>query len=165
MDGFVNELFGTLPTGEQLARVTLRLLAAVVLGAVIGLQREIEAKPAGLRTHILVTLGAAIFVMVPAEAGMLVDDLSRVIQGTATGIGFIGAGAILKLRHQREIHGLTTAATLWMATAIGLAVGLGQIALATLSVMLTWIVLTLFVYIDMWLARNERPREGRTNLR
>lgn len=153
-DELVYVLLGSVPDGEQMGRIAARLLAAVVLGAVVGIQREIESKPAGLRTHILVTLAATIFVIVPLEAGMSIGDLSRVIQGVATGIGFIGAGAILKLHNDREIHGLTTAATIWMATAIGIAIGLGHVLLAALSVTLTWIVLSLMVRIDAWIAKN-----------
>ena len=82
------------------------------------------------------------------------SDLSRVIQGLAAGIGFIGAGAILKLREQREIEGLTTAAGIWMTAAAGVAVGLGQIGLAFLSVILTWIVLAV-------LGRIEQPIEAK----
>ena len=157
-DDLLQQLLGPIPDPGQLVRITSRLLAAVVLGAVVGIQREIESKPAGLRTHILVTLAAAIFVMVPLEAGMLLGDLSRVIQGVATGIGFIGAGAILKLHQDREIHGLTTAATLWMATAIGIAIGLGHVLVAALSVALTWIVLHAMVRVDGWIARNHARR-------
>ncbi len=156
-EDFVKALFGPIPEGMQLLRITSRLLAAVVLGAVMGLQREIESKPAGLRTHVLVTLAATIFVIVPLEAGMSIGDVSRVIQGVATGIDFIGAGAILKLHQDREIHGLTTAATLWIATAIGIAVGLGHVLLAVLGVALTWIVLSLLIQIDAWIARKRAP--------
>ncbi len=151
----LNALAGPVPDAEQLVRITARLVAAVALGAAVGIQREIERKPAGLRTHVLVTLAAAIFVMVPLEAGMLLGDLSRVIQGVAIGIGFIGAGAILKLHQHREVHGLTTAATLWMTTAIGIAVGLGYVFLAVLSVALTWVVLVVLGRIDTWIARND----------
>jgi len=153
-DDLLHQVLGPIPDAGELVRITSRLLAAVVLGAVVGIQREIESKPAGLRTHILVTLAAAIFVMVPLEAGMLLGDLSRVIQGVATGIGFIGAGAILKLHQDREIHGLTTAATLWMATAIGIAIGLGHVLVAALSVVLTWVVLHAMVRVDGWIAQS-----------
>ena len=120
----------------------IRLLAAMLLGAIIGVQREKTGKPAGLRTHMLTAMGSTLFVLGGAAAGMSMSDLSRVIQGLAADIGFIGAGAILKLREQREIEGLTTAAGIWMTAAAGVAVGLGQIGLAFLSVILTWIVLS-----------------------
>jgi putative Mg2+ transporter-C (MgtC) family protein len=137
------EFFGSWPDAAQMASFTIRLLAAMLLGAVIGLQRERTGKPAGLRTHILVSLGAALFVLAPLESGMDDDALSRVIQGLVTGIGFLGAGAILKLQEKREVEGLTTAAGIWMTAAIGLAVGLGRLGLAVVSTILTWVTLSL----------------------
>lgn len=139
------ELTHGLPDATQLIHVIVRLVAATVLGAIIGIQREQAGKPAGLRTHILVAVGAALFVTACAGVGMSLEGQSRVIQGIATGISFIGAGAILKLSEEREIQGLTTAAGIWMTTAIGVAVGLGSLGLALLSTGLTWIVLALIL--------------------
>jgi putative Mg2+ transporter-C (MgtC) family protein len=113
------------------------------LGAAVGLQREKAGKPAGLRTHILVTLGTTVFVLACSGVGMSMDGLSRVIQGIVTGIGFIGAGSILKLNEERDIQGLTTAAGVWMTAAIGVAVGLGSLGVAMLSTLFTLIILTL----------------------
>ena len=104
------ELTSGLPNGRQLVHVIMRLVAATLLGAAVGFQRERAHKPAGLRTHILVALGTAVFVMACSGVGMSLDGLSRVIQGIVTGIGFIGAGSILKLNEERDIQGLTTAA-------------------------------------------------------
>jgi putative Mg2+ transporter-C (MgtC) family protein len=126
----------------------------MLVGAVIGFQRECAGKPAGLRTHMLVAMGSALFVLGCAAAEMSMEGLSRVIQGIATGIGFIGAGAILKRREEREIEGLTTAAGIWLTAAAGVAVGLGQIGLALASVALTWIVLAV-------IGRIEEAVEGR----
>src|SRR5438445_12293790 len=109
----VDELTKILPDVHQLVRVTLRLGAALAIGTAIGLQRELTHKPAGLRTHMLVSLGTALFVVGAAESGMSSADVSRIVQGIATGIGFLGGGAILKLTNEREIHGLTTAAGIW----------------------------------------------------
>ena len=81
------------------------------------------------------------------------DDLSRVIQGVATGIGFIGGGAILKRTAEREISGLTTAAGLWLTTAVGIAVGLGRVGLAALAVTLTWIILSTLTRVERMVAR------------
>ena len=148
MNTFLEELAGGLPDWAQFERVIIRLLAAMILGAIIGVQREQTGKPAGLRTHMLVAMGSTLFVLGGSAAGMSMSDLSRVIQGLATGIGFIGAGAILKLREQREIEGLTTAAGIWMTAAVGVAVGLGRIGLAFLSVILTWIVLAVIGRIE-----------------
>ena len=143
MDIFWEELTFGLPDRRQLARVVIRLLAATLLGAVVGFQRERMGKPAGLRTHILVSLGTAVFVLACSGAGMSTDGLSRVIQGVVTGIGFIGAGSILKLNEERDIQGLTTAAGIWMTAAVGVAVGLGGLGVALLSTLLTLIVLAL----------------------
>jgi len=98
------------PCNHSIGRATL-------LGAIVGLQRERTRKPAGLRTHILVSLATAAFVISCSSVGMSSDGLSRVIQGIITGIGFIGAGSILKLSEQHEIKGLTTAASVWMTAA------------------------------------------------
>jgi putative Mg2+ transporter-C (MgtC) family protein len=148
MDVILEELSAGMPDSRQLVRIIIRLLAAMLLGAMIGFQRERIGKPAGLRTHMLVALGAALFVLAPLEAGMDLDGLSRVLQGLATGIGFIGGGAILKLHEQREIEGLTTAAGIWMTAAVGVAVGLGRLPVALMSAILTWIILTVFSKIE-----------------
>jgi putative Mg2+ transporter-C (MgtC) family protein len=150
------ELTYGLPDATQLIHVIVRLAAATVLGAIIGIQREQAGKPAGLRTHILVAVGTTLFVIACAGVGMSLEGQSRVIQGIATGIGFIGAGAILKLSEEREIQGLTTAAGIWMTAAIGVAVGLGSLGLALLSTALTWIVLALLVRYEERIARKHR---------
>jgi putative Mg2+ transporter-C (MgtC) family protein len=115
----------------------------VILGGIVGVQRERVGKPAGLRTHMLVSLGTAVVVLSCQGVGMEMDGLSRVIQGIVTGIGFVGAGTILKLTDQREIQGLTTATGLWMTAAIGVAVGLGALGIAVIATLLTVIVLSL----------------------
>jgi putative Mg2+ transporter-C (MgtC) family protein len=136
------ELTSGIPDATQLTRIAVRLVMAMLLGAVIGWERERTHKPAGLRTHMLVSLGSALFVLAPGESGMNQADLSRVIQGVATGIGFIGAGAILKLSDDREIKWLTTAAGLWVTSAIGVTAGLGRMGPAIIAVVLGWIVLS-----------------------
>ena len=143
MDIIWEELTSGLPDARQLVHVLLRLLAASLLGAIVGLQRERAGKPAGLRTHMLVCLGTAVFVLSCSGVGMSLEGLSRVIQGIVTGIGFIGAGSILKLSEERDIQGLTTAAGVWMTAAIGVSVGLGSLGVALLSTMFTLIVLAL----------------------
>lgn len=148
MEAFLQELADGLPDATQVAHVLVRLLAAALLGAIIGIQRERAGKPAGVRTHMLVALGAALFVIAPLESDMSNEDLSRVVQGIATGIGFIGAGAILKLNEEREITGLTTAAGIWLTAAAGVAAGLGRWGAAALGVLLTWIVLALLGKIE-----------------
>lgn len=143
MDIFWEELTSGLPDARHLLHVLIRLMAATLLGAVVGFQREKVGKPAGLRTHMLVSLGTAVFVLACSGVGMSSDGLSRVIQGIVTGIGFLGAGSILKLSEERDIQGLTTAAGVWMTAAIGVAVGLGSLGVAVLSTVFTLIILTL----------------------
>src|SRR3712207_6009237 len=104
--------------------VFLRLSAAVLAGAVIGFDREIRNKPAGLRTMSLVALGSCAFVIVTANAPSD-DSASRVIQGVITGVGFLGAGSIIRGRTEESVRGLTTAASIWLAAAVGVACGLG----------------------------------------
>ncbi|HEX8285354.1 MAG TPA: MgtC/SapB family protein [Pyrinomonadaceae bacterium] len=142
MDVIWEELLAGLGDTRQLIHVLIRLAAATLLGAVIGIQRERAGKPAGLRTHMLVTLGTAVFVLACAGVGMSSDGLSRVIQGVVTGIGFIGAGSILKLSEQRDVQGLTTAAGIWMTAAVGVAVGLGSLGVAILSTFFTLVILS-----------------------
>ena len=151
-----DELTQALPDIHQLVRVTLRLLAALIIGTAIGLQRELTHKPAGLRTHMLVGLGTALFVVSAAEAGMHVDSLSRIVQGLATGIGFLGGGAILKLTNEREIHGLTTAAGIWMTAAASAAAGLGQVAVALIGTLLGLLVLIVFRKLEKMLGHLAR---------
>lgn len=129
------------PDGPQMARVVVRVIVAALLGALLGWERERAGKAAGLRTHMLVALGAALFVLFPAEAGMNIADLSRVIQGVATGIGFIGAGTILKRVESEHVEGLTTAASIWLTGAIGMSVGAGQLWLSVLCAVSAWVIL------------------------
>ena len=149
MDILWEELTSGLPDARQLAHVLIRLVAATLMGAVVGIQRERAGKPAGMRTHILVTLGTAVFVLACVGVGMSSDGLSRVIQGVVTGIGFIGAGSILKLNEERDVKGLTTAASVWMMAAIGVAVGLGSLGVALLSTLFTMIILGLTALFDV----------------
>ena len=148
MDIIWEELTSGMPDSRQLIHVLIRLVAATVIGAIIGLQREKVGKPAGVRTHILVSLGTCVFVLACSGYGMNPDGLSRVIQGIVTGIGFIGAGSILKLSQERDIQGLTTSAGIWMTAAIGVAVGLGGLGLALLASLLTLFVLVFIGRIE-----------------
>ncbi len=134
----------------------MRALMAALLGGVVGFERARTGKEAGLRTHMLVSLGAALFVMAALDVGVEPGDVSRVIQGVAAGVGFLGAGAILKLSDRREIRGLTTAAGIWMTAATGLAVGLGRYGLALIAVVLSWMILALMPSAH---ARRRGPEE------
>lgn len=122
-------------------RVAVRLLLAALLGAILGYNRERHGKSAGLRTHMLVSMGSALFVMVPMFAGMEISDLSRVIQGVIAGMGFLGAGTIIKQKNDGEVYGLTTAAGVWTTAAIGVACGLGREMTALIGTLLAWVVL------------------------
>ena len=113
----------------------------MLAGGIIGFQREASGKAAGLRTHILVCMGTALFVLAAAGSDMQQDAMSRVVQGLATGIGFLGAGAILKLESSRQIRGLTTAAGIWLTAALGVAIGLGQLGTAAIGTAFAWVVL------------------------
>jgi putative Mg2+ transporter-C (MgtC) family protein len=148
MEVLWQELTSGLHDSKQLARVIIRLLVAALLGAIVGIQRERSRKPAGLRTHMLVSLGTALFVIACSGVGMAWDPLSRVIQGIITGIGFIGAGSILKLSQEHEIKGLTTAAGVWMTAAIGVTVGLGSLGVALMCTVLALIILGLENWIQ-----------------
>jgi putative Mg2+ transporter-C (MgtC) family protein len=156
MDILWEELTSGLPDSRQLIHVIIRLVAAALLGAVIGIDREKAGKAAGLRTHILVTLGTTVFVLASSGSGMSSDGLSRVIQGIITGIGFIGAGTILKLNEERDVQGLTTSAGIWMTAAIGVAVGLGSLGLAILATILTLIIFSLAVPIENQIAKKQK---------
>ena len=141
-DAIWNEMSAGWPDPTQIERVVFRLLVAAILGALVGIERERAGKSAGVRTHMLVSLGTTLFIVVAPESGMSGDDLSRIIQGLAAGIGFIGAGTILKLTDEREITGLTTAAGIWMTAAIGVGVGLGRWGSSVIGVLLTLLILT-----------------------
>ena len=135
--------FSDLGDAQDITRVCVRLGVALLLGALLGYEREVAGAQAGLRTHMLVCMGSALFVLVPLQAGMPVEDVSRVMQGITAGIGFLGAGAILKLESDNVIKGLTTAAGVWLTAAVGVAAGMGLEATAVLSALFAWVVLAL----------------------
>lgn len=155
MDLLWQELTTGFPDRARLAVVVIRVIAAVLLGGFLGIERERTGKPAGFRTHILVCLGTAVVVLACKEVNMGLDGLSRVVQGIVTGIGFVGAGSILKLSEQREIKGLTTAAGLWMTAIIGISVGLGALGLAVIGTLLTLLVLSLEHVVDSRITRKK----------
>jgi len=156
-----------MPSGSDLVQITLRLFVALVVGGIVGFQRELTHKPAGLRTHMLLSLGIALILVTAEESGMSKSDLSRVVQGLVTGVGFLGGGAILKLTAEHEIHGLTTAAGLWLTAAAGAAAGLGRLGLSIVGVCLGVFVLSAFVSLEKRLGHHvspdaaDRPPSGR----
>ena len=114
-----------------LEEVAVRLGAALLVGALLGLNRELKDKPAGLKTHSLVSLGAAMLTLmgisfVASAATPSGDPIARVVQGVITGIGFLGGGVILRDDSRHTVHGLTTAATIWLAACLGIACGAGH---------------------------------------
>ena len=135
--------FSDLPDAEQITRVVLRLMLAALLGGLVGIERERRGKAAGVRTHMLVSMGAALFMLVAQQSGMDSADLSRVAQGVIAGIGFLGAGTILKDSDDEKVKGLTTAAGIWLTAAIGIAAGMGREATALLSTLLAVTILSL----------------------
>ncbi len=138
--------------------ILLPLLAATIVGGLLGLEREFFGSFAGLRTHMLVSLGASVFTIAAREVvGEDPNALSRVLQGVATGVGFIGAGTILKLSSAGRVHGLTTAASLWLSAALGVAVSLGEWRLALYASLLALIVLMLLKPLErIWDTGNEQ---------
>ncbi|MCP1119096.1 MgtC/SapB family protein [Robbsia andropogonis] len=134
--------FSDLHDASQWTELLIRLLVAIALSGAIGYERESRQSAAGLRTHMLVGLGAAMFVLIPLQSGMTIVDMSRVLQGLIAGIGFLGAGAIIKIDKDRAIHGLTTAASLWLTAAVGVAAGMGREATAVTSAILALIILS-----------------------
>jgi putative Mg2+ transporter-C (MgtC) family protein len=139
----VHEEFTDIGDGAGIVRIVVRLLVAVLLGGVLGWERESVGAPAGLRTHMLVSLGSALFVLIPLQAGMRIEDLSRVLQGITAGIGFLGAGAILKQTARNDVRGLTTAASIWLTAALGVAAGMGREATALLSTVFALVILAI----------------------
>lgn len=138
----------------------VRLLAATGIGGMIGLNRELTRKPAGLRTHALVALGSALAIVsamrvdAPAVATQ-VDAVARVIQGVIAGIGFLGGGVILH-REGRNVEGLTTAATIWVAAALGISCGVGQWRVAGAAVLIALVVLVIGRGVESALHRIKR---------
>lgn len=136
-NAIANEFHDFSDVGE-ITVLVVRLLLAVMLGGILGMEREHHGKAAGIRTHMLVATGAALFIYIPQHAGISESEMSRVIQGVITGIGFLCAGTIFKSEENKEVSGLTTAAGIWFTAAIGIAVGLGR--------ELTAITCTLFAF-------------------
>lgn len=150
MEGLWGDIYGTLraefadvPDVKELTRLLMRLSLAIVLGGLIGYEREAAGKPAGLRTHMLVAMGTALFVLVPLQAGVPLVDMSRVLQGLISGIGFLGAGAIIKLDSEKDVRGLTTAASIWTVAAIGVACGMGRESTAVIATLFGLAILQL----------------------
>ncbi|BFO56221.1 MULTISPECIES: MgtC/SapB family protein [Comamonadaceae] len=152
--------FSDLPDLEQATRIVVRLGMAGLLGGLLGWEREHRGKAAGVRTHMLVSMGAALFVLVAEQEGIAPADNSRVLQGIIAGVGFLGAGTILKSDGAHQIRGLTTAAGIWLTAAIGVAAGLGREATALLSTLLALLVLAAEPLAQRLLHRRSTPAES-----
>ena len=163
LDALQQELPHQVPDTLQFVRVTLRLVMAALIAGVIGWEREGEGKAAGLRTHMLVSLGSALFVLSALESGIKPEEVTRVTQGVAAGIGFIGGGVILKLTEERRVQGLTTAATIWLAAALGVAAGLGRIGAALVGLLCAWVILRFLLRVEMRFKKN-RLDEGNDDI-
>ncbi len=153
------ELSAFSPDSVEFARIVVRLLLAILLGGILGFQRAHVGKAAGMRTHILVALAAAIVALLPQVAGMSSADASRIIQGTLTGVGFIGGGVILKMSEEHQILGITTAAGIWLTAAIGIATGTGRLGLAVVGTLLAYITLTFFGWFEQELLGRVEPSD------
>ena len=151
-------MMDTISIPQSMLEIAARLGLAALLGAAIGINREWERKPAGLRTHALVALGGALFTLM----GLLLkpDDpsaIGRILQGITAGIGFIGAGVIMRRPDLHDVQGLTTAAAIWVVAAIGVAVGAGLWRTSLLAVVFALSILIVGEAIDGWLHKAKTP--------
>ncbi|MCU0570382.1 MAG: MgtC/SapB family protein [Oculatellaceae cyanobacterium Prado106] len=166
-------MFGTLslyplqPVNE--ASVILRLCLAMLVGAIIGWERQLDRKPAGLRTHMLVSLGAAMFVLTSIQIGTppdIADPVSRVLQGITTGIGFLGAGEIIEKMPRSassdsqtqaiQIQGLTSAAAIWVSASLGVAIGCGLWLMGVFGAIATFVILRVLKWLEEAIDRRQR---------
>ncbi|KQW02667.1 MgtC/SapB family protein [Rhizobacter sp. Root1221] len=148
--------FSDIPDLAGFTRVVVRLVLAALLGALLGYERGQKGKAAGVRTHMLVAMGSAMFVLVPAQIGVSPADMTRVVQGIVAGIGFLGAGTIWKGDTTSQVKGLTTAAGIWLTAAIGIAAGLGREVTAILATLFALFILFLLPLIAPHLDRPAR---------
>jgi putative Mg2+ transporter-C (MgtC) family protein len=140
--------FSDLADPADLTSVLVRIALAAVLAAIVGYDRERRGSSAGLRTHMLVGVGVALLVVASQQSGMDSESVSRVIQGIFAGIGFLGAGAILKQSDKDQVRGLTTAASIWATAAIGTAAGLGREATAIIATVFVFAILTVLLRLE-----------------
>ncbi|CCD37086.1 unnamed protein product [Candidatus Paraburkholderia kirkii UZHbot1] len=149
-----------------LADAVLRMLSAILIGCVIGIDRDLHGKPTGMKTLGLVSLGACIATMCVQGFSMTLSsdaDVSRAVQGIVTGVGFLGAGVILQNPRENRVRGLTTAASIWMTTAVGIVCGLGVWSAALIAMILMIALLTLGRVVEKRLLRRwmDKPADER----
>jgi putative Mg2+ transporter-C (MgtC) family protein len=156
-----------LQEGGDPAVIVVRLLLAIAVGALVGWDREQAGKAAGMRTHMMVSMGAAIFSLLAFETGGAMAqrygsggiDPMRVLQGIVGGLGFLGAGSILKSRNQQEVAGLTTAASIWVAGGLGAAAGVGAVVIALLGALFSLLILRAVVALEKALGGTPNKRD------
>ena len=140
------------------AAIAIRVAAALLAGAILGIDRELKRKPAGLRTHALVAIGAAVVVLITIGSSQGdADAVSRAIQGIITGIGFLGAGVIMQHEEEGRVEGLTTAASIWVAAALGIACGAGLVELVAIALGAVLLVMIGGAPIERMLNRRGKP--------
>ncbi|HEX2827615.1 MAG TPA: MgtC/SapB family protein [Burkholderiales bacterium] len=153
----LREEFSDLADASDVTRLLLRVLLAVGLAALIGYEREVRGSTAGLRTHMIIALGVALIVVAAQQSGMDSEDVSRVIQGVFAGIGFLGAGAIIKQSRSEEVRGLTTAASLWTTAAVATACGLGSELTAITATLIALLILSVLLRIERRTIKRNPP--------
>lgn len=155
----VAALFAVNP--DDWMKLTVRLGLAVVLGGAIGWDRQASGKAGGLRTHMLVGLGSALFILVPLQVNGSPDSLSRSIQGIATGVGFLGAGEIVHYSlttGKLKVKGLTSAASIWVTAAIGVLAGAGLWQSSIIATLMTLLILVVAKYLERYLPGVEEDK-------
>ena len=149
MTALVDE-FSDISDMADFVQITLRLSLAAIFGALLGIERQTKGKAAGVRTHMLVSVSCALFVLIPQMSGATNAEMTPVIQGVIAGVGFLGAGTIIKGHDDESVRGLTTAAGIFMTAAIGVAAGLGREATALLSTLLALLIFSIAPIIVSW---------------
>ena len=150
---------------DEFHEILLRLGAAMLLGGAIGVNRDLHHKPAGLRVLALVSVGSALVTMIMLRAAasqqtVTYDGLSRVIQGILQGIGFLGAGVIMRAQGRDEVHGLTTAASVWLTAVLGVGCGIGEWHMTLVAFGVSVVILTLGRIVEKTILQwNSRPAE------
>ena len=151
----------TLPSLDLLARVVI----AAVLGGILGLERVWHGRPAGLRTNMLISISSCLFTILSMEGfgDTVAGDPTRVASQIVVGVGFLGAGTMLH-DHHNHVRGLTTASTIWLVAAVGMAAGTGMYSLAITVTLMAIACLTLFAPISAWLERHAVQRAHRKGI-
>lgn len=143
------------------SEIVIRLLTATVAGMILGINRELKDKPAGVRTHAIVALGASMITLLAILPPQDASSAARALQGVITGIGFLGAGVILRDSSGTSVHGLTTAATIWLSAGLGAACGLGYMSVAATGSAVALVILVLGIPFERRIRRRDQDGEPR----